>query len=85
MITVYILRLSNGKNYTGMTMDMERRLGEHQSGQSKSTKRHLPVKVIHQAEYPNRILARKQEVSIKKQGAKRYLAKLKFNPSPSDS
>ena len=41
---VYILRCSNGSFYTGCTMDLERRLQQHQSGQaSKYTRSRLPV------------------------------------------
>lgn len=80
MFHVYILRLSDGSHYTGLTGDMTRRISEHQRGRSKSTRHRLPVVVIHQAERPTRKLARKLEVKIKKIGAQRYLNKLRFSP-----
>ena len=44
MAFVYILRCSDGSLYTGITMNMSKRLKQHQAGQaSKYTRAHLPV------------------------------------------
>ena len=59
---------------------MFRRLTEHETGKSKSTRKKLPVKLIHLEQFETRILARKKEVYIKKRGAGRYLNLLKFSP-----
>jgi len=80
MFHVYILLLSNRKHYTGLTNNIDRRLSEHQSGRSISTRRHLPVKIIYQKEVATRQDARKLEVKIKKMGAMRYLNKLRYSP-----
>ena len=39
MFMVYILRGSSGRHYIGMTNDLERRLSEHRSGHTHTTKR----------------------------------------------
>lgn len=69
----YVLQLNNGKYYTGLTGNLRRRLSEHAHGRSKSTKWHLPVKLIWYTELPTRQHARIIEVKIKKRGASRYL------------
>ena len=78
MITVYILKLNNGKYYTGMTNDLPRRLREHQYGYSKSTQYYLPVQLIHSEVFPDRKKARRREIYIKFCGAKKYLLRLKY-------
>lgn len=43
MYTVYVLRsLKDGKRYTGYTTDIDRRLAEHNSGKTESTRRRRP-------------------------------------------
>ena len=43
---VYTLNLENGKKYVGMTTNIDRRLGEHFSGEgAKWTQKHAPVSV----------------------------------------
>ena len=45
---VYILECSDGSFYTGSTMDLERRIQQHQAGEgAKYTKRRLPVRLIY--------------------------------------
>jgi len=79
LICIYILQLSNGKHYTGMTNDMERRIMEHLRGESKSTKRFLPLEVIFVVRILDRKKARRVEVQIKRQGAKRWLNEMRFS------
>lgn len=78
-IHVYILQLSNRTYYTGITNDLIRRMKEHADGQSKSTKRHLPVNMIFSVRMTGRHTARNLEVQIKKKGAKRWLNQLRFS------
>ena len=80
VIHVYILMLSNRKHYTGLTADMGRRLREHMNGQSKSTCRHLPVKLIFVVAIEGRQSARRLEVRIKRRGAGRWLNQLRYSP-----
>jgi len=49
---LYILECSDGTYYTGSTIDIERRLQEHQAGEgSIYTKRRRPVKLIYLEEF----------------------------------
>jgi putative endonuclease len=49
---VYILLCSNGKYYTGSTIDLERRLIQHQNGEgSNFTKKYLPVELVYVEEF----------------------------------
>jgi putative endonuclease len=52
---MYILECSDGSYYTGSTVDLERRLWEHENSLgSNYTRKKLPVKLIYFEEY-NRI------------------------------
>lgn len=73
--TVYILRsLKNGRHYTGISIDVDRRLGEHNEGSTKSTRPHTPYKIIWTSLAMSKSDALKLEYQIKKKGAARYLA-----------
>ena len=49
---MYILRCANGAYYTGSTVNLERRLREHQNGEgSHFTKKHLPCTLVYFEEY----------------------------------
>ena len=76
MCYTYILLLSNHKHYTGISQNLYHRFDQHQKGQSKSTRRHLPVKLLWSYESNTRQEARTLEVKIKKRGAKRFLLDL---------
>ena len=44
---VYILECANGKYYTGSTVDLEKRMREHQEGLgSNFTRKYLPFKLV---------------------------------------
>ena len=52
---MYILECSNGSYCTGSTIDLERRINQHQLGEgSNHTKKYLPVRLIYFEEF-NRI------------------------------
>lgn len=70
---VYILLLSNGRFYTGMTIDLQKRLKEHNKGRSKSTCKNLPVKLIYYTIMKSQREARWLEKKIKNRGAAKYL------------
>ena len=71
---VYILRsLKNSRHYTGISTDIERRLLEHNEGNTKSTRPHIPYERIWQSEFMTHSAALKLEVKIKKRGAARFL------------
>lgn len=49
---MYILLCSDGSYYTGSTVDLDRRLAQHQTGEGANhTKKRLPVKLIYYEEY----------------------------------
>jgi len=65
MYYVYILKLNNGKIYTGSTPNLKERLKEHNQGKCKSTKDLKPVKLIWFCAFRNRLLARRFENYLK--------------------
>ena len=64
---VYILRCADGSYYTGRTMDLEKRLTEHQSGEGSDwTRRRLPIELVFVQEMPDEDHAFLAEQQIKK-------------------
>ena len=50
---MYILLCADGSYYTGSTIDLERRLEQHQNGEGANhTKKNLPVTLLYYEEYP---------------------------------
>ena len=63
---VYILKCADGSYYTGHTDDLEKRIGEHRSGQADGyTKTRLPVSVVYSENFPTRLEALEAEQRIK--------------------
>lgn len=49
---MYILECADGSYYTGSTIDLERRLAQHQAGEGANhTKKRLPVKLVYFEEF----------------------------------
>ncbi len=49
---MYILLCSNGAYYTGSTINLERRLRQHQTGEGANfTRKHLPVELVYFEEF----------------------------------
>ncbi len=65
MYYIYILKLSNGSYYKGMTNNLVRRFEEHQTGKCYSTKRFLPCILIYSEAFSDRISAREREIFFK--------------------
>jgi putative endonuclease len=64
---VYILQLSNGNYYTGITNDIEKRMKAHNKGLgSKYVRSNLPFKLVYLEKAENRSIASKREIEIKK-------------------
>lgn len=62
---MYILICNDGSYYTGSTIDLERRLKEHQSGQGANhTKKRLPVSLVYYEKYPRIDIAFYREKQI---------------------
>ncbi|MDO9369506.1 MAG: GIY-YIG nuclease family protein [Sphingopyxis sp.] len=63
----YILLCADGLYYTGHTDDLERRLGQHQSGSIDGfTSSRLPVRLMWSQDFPSRYEALDAEMRIKK-------------------
>jgi len=73
VIWLYVIRSREGKYYTGITNDIERRLKEHRGGESKSTKNYRGIELVWTKVFSERKEAREWEVRIKKKGAGRWL------------
>jgi putative endonuclease len=66
MPVVYVLRnLATGRSYTGATSDLEVRLAQHNSDQSRSTKHRSPWTLIHREEFSTMAEALRRERFLK--------------------
>jgi UV DNA damage endonuclease len=64
---VYLLRCADGSLYTGITNDLARRLEQHNAGTaSRYTRSRLPAVLVYQESQPNKSMALKRELEIKK-------------------
>lgn len=62
----YILQCSDGTLYTGWTVDIDRRVSQHNQGKgAKYTKTRRPVKLVYIEEQPDKKTALKRERAIK--------------------
>lgn len=62
---VYILQCSDGSYYTGSTIDLDKRIMEHQDGKGANhTKKRLPVKLLYVEEYLSIATAFEREKQI---------------------
>lgn len=68
MNIVYILKCSDGTLYTGSTVDITKRLQEHneQKGGAKYTRARRPVVLVYKEEYKTFAKARAREAEIKR-------------------
>jgi putative endonuclease len=74
MYYTYILKSDKtDKLYIGHTENIERRISEHNSNQSKSTKNRGPWNLIYKKEFPSRSEAMKFETKLKSIKNKNYL------------
>lgn len=65
--TLYIIETINGKLYTGITTDLDRRFKEHQDGTgAKFLKSNKPKKIVYTEQLEDRSQATKKELQIKK-------------------
>ncbi|EKD66244.1 MAG: hypothetical protein ACD_49C00057G0004 [uncultured bacterium (gcode 4)] len=78
MYHLYILKCADGTLYTGITVDLERRVGEHNNSKlgAKYTSARRPVELVYSASFDNRSDASKEECRIKKLTRENKLALL---------
>ena len=63
---LYILECGDGSYYTGVTKDLERRVGQHNAGTaSRYTRTHLPVKLVYSERCESRTAALVRECVVK--------------------
>ena len=66
MFYVYVLFSKNyNRHYTGMSIDVEKRLSQHNLKQNTSTKAYIPWKIIYTERFKTRVEARKKEKYLK--------------------
>lgn len=74
---VYVLRsLRDNTLYIGISRNLEKRLQEHNSGESKYTKGHIPYALVYKEEFPDRITARAREKYLKSGHGREDIKKL---------
>jgi putative endonuclease len=74
MFFAYILQSEKTKRYyVGSTDNLGNRLKEHNSGETVSSRRGIPWKIVHTEQFRTRSEAIRKEKQIKARGAQRYL------------
>jgi putative endonuclease len=73
MYWIYVLVNKDfSRRYVGMTNNLERRLNEHNSGHSKSTRNNTWT-ILYKEQVDDRLGARKREKYLKSAAGRRYL------------
>jgi putative endonuclease len=76
MVTVYVIEsLTDKTRYTGMALDAQKRLAEHNAGKNRFTKGHRPWKLIYTEAHTDWASARPREKYLKSAAGKKRLAK----------
>jgi putative endonuclease len=76
VVTVYVLEsLQDETWYTGMALDANKRLVEHNSGKNRFTKGHRPWKIIYTEDHTDWSTARPREKYLKTAAGKNWLIK----------
>ena len=78
---VYILQNSAGREYVGMTYNLQARLSEHNHGRVKSTKPYRPWKLFYSEKYNTQLAARARETYLKTAAGRRFRAQLRASSS----
>mgnify|MGYP001567929681 FL=1 len=81
MYQLYILRCADKTLYTGITVDLIRRIKEHNTSNlgAKYTRARRPVKLIYAKKFRNQSLAAKAESKVKKLSRQEKLFLIKNN------
>ena len=75
MFYVYFLKLLNGNIYKGITVDLKRRISEHNYGKVSSTKNYRPVKLLGYEAYLFKSDAERREKFLKTTEGRRLFKK----------
>ena len=78
---VYFPELTNGDIYVGSTNDLRRRFNSHQSGDVRSTKKHIPAVLKSYAAVVDEGIARRPERYFKTGSGKAFAKKRFLNPT----
>ena len=75
MYYLYILKCADDSLYTGITINLNQRVNQHNSSKrgAKYTRSRRPVKVVYTKKFANRPMAVKEELRIKKLSRKEKL------------
>jgi len=67
MYHLYIVKCADDTLYTGITVDLDRRIKEHNDSKlgAKYTRARRPIKIVYSKKFRNRSLASKEENRIK--------------------
>jgi putative endonuclease len=80
MYTLYILKCSDNSLYTGIALDLEKRLEVHRSGKgSKYVRAHLPFQLVYTETFDSKSGAMKREAEIKGWSREMKIRNLKIN------
>jgi len=74
-----LLSLKDKRTYLGSTINLERRIIEHNQGKNKSTKNRRPLKLIYSEAYNTLIAARKREKFLKTKKGRKELSAIFSN------
>ncbi len=74
-----LLSEKDGRIYVGMTQDIDRRILQHNSGKSKSTKHYVPWKLLYFEVVNTREEARSREIFLKSGVGKEFLKDFRNN------
>ena len=79
MYYLYILECADKSLYTGITVDLERRVIEHNTSKlgAKYTRARRPVKLVYKKRFKDRSKASKAEYAIKKLSKEKKLELIK--------
>jgi len=77
MIFLYVIRsLKHNFRYIGITGDIERRIKQHNSGYSMSTKKYKPFKLLLTENFNDYKDARRREIFLKSGQGRKFLDNL---------